>query len=205
MRTWSRPLGFVAAIVIVAGAYYVGRAGRGDDEADAAAVAAPDPGYAARDAVIIETGYDGRERYRLKARVIHQQLDASVIDLEYLEMDYHPGAQSRVPGEAPVSAATASEVWHLTSDHGLVRAGGDDVQLTGNVVVTGTTPSGGGEPVTFSTRSMSINTPTEFIETKDPVTVRWSGHQLDGVGMKADLKAGTLRLESDVHGEFSPK
>jgi hypothetical protein len=62
MRTWSRPLGFVAAIVIVAGAYYVGRAGRGDDEADAAAVAAPDPGYAARDAVIIETGYDGRER-----------------------------------------------------------------------------------------------------------------------------------------------
>jgi len=205
MRTWSRPLGFVAAIVIVAGAYYVGRAGRGDDEADAAAVAAPDPGYAARDAVIIETGYDGRERYRLKARVIHQQLDASVIDLEYLEMDYHPGAQSRVPGEAPVSAATASEVWHLTSDHGRVRAGGDDVLLTGNVVVTGTTPSGGGEPMTLSTRSMSINTPTEFIETKDPVTVRWSGHQLDGVGMKADLKAGTLRLESDVHGEFSPK
>jgi LPS export ABC transporter protein LptC len=205
MRTWSRPLGFVAAIVIVAGAYYIGRAGRGDDDAELAAVAAPDPGYAARDAVIIETGYDGRERYRLKARVIHQQLDASVIDLEHLEMDYHPGAQSRVPGEAPASAAAASEIWHLTSDHGRVRANGDDVLLTGNVVVTGTTPGGGGEPMTFSTRSMTINTPTEFIETRDPVSVRWSGHQLDGVGMKADLKAGTLRLESDVHGEFSPR
>jgi len=205
MRIWSRPLGLVAAIVVVAAAYYLGRAGRGDDDADAAAVAAPDPGYAARDAEIIETGYDGRERYRLKARVIRQQLDASVIDLEYLEMDYHPGAQPQVPGEKPVSAEAAGEVWHLTSDHGQVRANGDDVQLTGNVVVTGTTPSGGGEPMTLSTRSMSINTPTEFIETRDPVTLRWSGHQLDGVGMKADLKAGTLRLESDVHGEFAPR
>jgi LPS export ABC transporter protein LptC len=97
------------------------------------------------------------------------------------------------------------EIWHLTSDHGRVRANGDDVQLTGNVVVTGTTPSGGGEPMTLSTRSMSINTPTEFIETRDPVKLRWSGHQLDGVGMKADLKAGTLRLESHVHGEFAPR
>jgi len=205
MRTWSRPLGLVATIVIIAGAYYLGRAGRGDDDADAAAVAAPDPGYAARDAEIIETGYDGRERYRLKARVIRQQLDANVIDLEHLEMDYHPGAQARIAGEKPVSDAAAGEIWHLTSDHGRVRANGDDVQLTGNVVVTGTTPSGGGEPMTLSTRSMSINTPTEFIETRDPVKLRWSGHQLDGVGMKADLKAGTLRLESDVHGEFAPR
>ena len=46
--------------------------------------------------VIIETGYDGRERYRLNARVIRQQTETGVIDLEHLEMDYHPGAQARV-------------------------------------------------------------------------------------------------------------
>jgi len=204
MKPWSRPLGFVAAIVVVAGAYYIGRLGRGDEDADAAAVTAPDPGYAARDAEIIETGYDGRERYRLKARMIRQQLDGSIIELEHLEMHYHPGAQAPVPGEAPVSAAAASEIWHLTSDYGRVRANGDDVQLTGNVVVTGTTP-GAGEPMTLSTRSLSIHTPTEYIETKDPVIWRWSGHELTGVGMQADLKAGKLRLESDVHGEFSPQ
>jgi len=204
MRTWSRPLGFVAAIVLVAGAYYVGRAGRGGEDADAYAVTAPDPGYAARDAEIIETGYDGRERYRLKAATIRQQLDASVIELEHLQMDYHPGSQAAVPGDTPVSAAAAKETWHLTSDHGRVRANGDDVQLSGNVVVSGTAP-GGGDPLTLSTSTMRINTPTEFIETKDPVTMRWSGHEIKAVGMKADLKAGKLSLESDVHGEFSPR
>jgi len=204
MKTWSRPLGFVAAIVIVSGAYFIGRGGRGGGETDEAIVAAPDPGYAARDAEVIETGLDGRERYRLKAQVIRQQLDAAVIDLEKLEMDYHPGSQPQIPGEAPPSASLENETWHLSSDHGRVRADGDDVQLSGNVIVTGTAPDSN-ELLTLNTRSMRINTPTQYIETQDPVILRWSGHELSGVGMKADLKAGTLRLESDVHGEFSPR
>jgi LPS export ABC transporter protein LptC len=204
MTTASRPLGFVIAIVVLAGAYFIGRGGRGAGESDESTVAAPDPGYAARDAVVIETGYDGRERYRLKASVIRQHLDATAIDLEQLEMDYHPAAQASVPGEAPASARLSEETWHLKSDHGRVRADGDDVQLTGNVVVTGTTPTDS-EPITLRTNSMRINTPTEFIETQDPVSIHWSGHELTAVGMKADLKAGTLSLESDVHGEFSPQ
>ena len=204
MRSYSRPLGLVAIVIILAGAYFIGRGGRGADETDEAMAEAPDPGYAARDAVVIETGYDGRERYRLKASVIRQHLDATAIDLEQLEMDYHPGAQPAVPGEAPASARLSQETWHLKSDHGRVRADGDDVQLTGNVVVTGTTPTDS-EPITLRTDSMRINTPTEFIETADPVTIHWSGHELTAIGMKADLKAGTLRLESDVHGEFSPQ
>lgn len=204
MRSWSRPLGFVAVILLVGGAYFLGFAGRGDNGADASALLAPDPGYAARDAEVIETGYDGRERYRLNARVVRQQSDGGVIDLEQLEMDYHPGAQTDVPGERPTTPAAARETWHLTSERGQVRANGDDVQLSGNVVVTGPAP-GTGSPLMLSTETMRINTPTEFIETDAPVRVRWSGHELLSRGMKADLKAGTLRLESDVHGEFSPR
>jgi LPS export ABC transporter protein LptC len=202
MRAWSRPLGFVAVIAVIATAYYIGRGGRGDNAADTASTLPPDPGYAAKDAVVVETGFDGRERYRLNARVIHQQIDSSVIDLEGLEMDYHPGAQERVAGE-PASAG-ADENWRLKSDRGQVRADGDDVQLDGNVVVNGQAP-GSGAPITLSTETMRINTPTEFIETDGPVRLRWSGHQLDAVGMRADLKAGTLRLESKVHGSFSPQ
>ena len=56
MRNWLRPLGYVAAILIVAGAYFIGRAGGGGEDADEAAADIPDPGYAARDAVIIENG-----------------------------------------------------------------------------------------------------------------------------------------------------
>jgi LPS export ABC transporter protein LptC len=127
----------VLAIALVGGAYFIGIGRRDDNGADNASLQAPDPGYAARDAEVIETGYDGRERYRLNARVIRQQSDGGVIDLEQLEMNYHPGAQAALPGDRPAAPTVAGETWHLTSDRGQVRANGDDVQLNGNVVVTG--------------------------------------------------------------------
>ena len=204
MRSWSRLLGYLAVIEVVGGAYFLGVVARGPNAADSGSSLPPDPGYAARDAEVIETGYDGRERYRLNARVIRQQSDGGVIDLERLEMDYHPGAQPAVPGEQPASGPAAQETWHLKSDRGQVRSNGDDVQLHGNVVVTGKAP-GSGAPLILTTSTMRINTPTEFIETDAPVIFRWSGYQLEARGMQADLKAGTLRLESDVHGEFSPR
>jgi LPS export ABC transporter protein LptC len=188
---------------MVAGAYFIGRASRDAETAETAAATLPDPGYSARDAEVIETGYDGRERYRLTAKVVRQRSQSGVIDLEQLAMNYHPAAQADVPGEAAVPVASG-EAWHLRSDRGQVRANGDDVQLNGNVVVTGPAP-GTGAPLQLSTDNMRINTPTEFIETRAPVKVTWSGHELTARGMEADLKAGTLRLESDVHGEFSPK
>lgn len=203
MRAWKKPLGYVAVIAVIAVAYYMGHGGRGDNSADTTSTMPPDPGYAAKDAVVVETGYDGRERYRLNAQVIHQQIDSSVIDLEGLEMDYHPDAQDKVAGEA-AAPRTSDQKWHLRSDRGQVRADGDDVQLSGNVVVTGHTP-GNDQLLKMTTETMRINTPTEFIETDAPVRLDWSGHTLDAVGMRADLKAGTLRLESDVHGEFSRK
>lgn len=201
--SWTRPLPYVAVIGVVALAYYIGRAGRGGNGADEAAGGTPDPGYAARDAEIIETGYDGRERYRVNAAVIRQQSDTGVVELEKLEMHYHPGAQTGVAGESPPVAA-ATEVWNLESDRGLVRADGDDVQLEGNVRVTGSAPDSG-VPLTFTTSELRIYTPTEFIETQAPVRITLSGYELNAKGLTADLKAGTLRLESDVHGQIARK
>lgn len=201
--SWSRPLAYLAVIAVVAAAYFIGRLGRGDNGTDEAARQTPDPGYAARDAEIIETGYDGRERYRLNAKVIRQQTESGVIELEQLEMNYHPGAQPGVAGESRPAAAD-QEVWHLASDHGLVRADGDDVELRGNVRVTGSTP-GSGAPLSLTTSELRINTPTEFIETRAPVEVTFSGQNWSAKGLTADLKAGTVRLESEVHGKFAPK
>ncbi|HUQ08947.1 MAG TPA: LPS export ABC transporter periplasmic protein LptC [Steroidobacteraceae bacterium] len=201
--TWSRPVAYIAVIGTVAAAYFIGRAGRGVNGVDDSALNTPDPGYAAKDAEIIETGYDGRERYRLSAKHIRQKTEAGVIELETLAMNYHPDAQERIAGETP-SAAADQEIWHLTSDHGLVRADGDDVQLNGNVRVTGPAP-GSGVPLSLTTSELRINTPTEFIETKAPVKVILSGNELNAKGLTADLKAGTLRLESEVHGQFAQK
>jgi LPS export ABC transporter protein LptC len=200
---WRRVLASAVVVATVAFAWFLfGRGGEDDTDTNSAAVAPLDPGYAARDAEVIETGYDGREQYRLKASVIRQQTESGLINLENLEMNYHADTQVRLPGEAP--AAAVGEVWHLTSDRGQVRADGDDVQLTGNVRVTGPAP-GTGEPLSLTTDNMRIHTPTQFIETKAPVTLRWSGHEIDARGMQADLKAGTLRLESDVNGQFAPQ
>jgi len=202
MRDWSRALRYVAAIAVIAVTYFIGVRGSDDDEADAANATAPDPGYAARDAQLIETGYDGRERYRLDARVIRQKTESGVIELEGLAMNYHIESKGESDSAAPASAS--ADVWHLTSDYGEVRSNGDDVQLSGNVRVTGPAPASG-EPLSLTTDNMRVNTPTQFIETRAPVKLRWSGHELTARGMEADLKAGTLRLESDGHGRFFPK
>jgi LPS export ABC transporter protein LptC len=199
MKVWSRLFGYVIVIAVVAAAWYFGIVGHSDNAADSTAVLPPDPGYSALDAQVIETGYDGRERYRLNAKVIHQQGDNGVIDLEQLEMNYHPGAQGDLPGEKPASSKATSGVWHLTSDRGQVRADGNDVQLDGNVKVTGPAP-GSDLPLRLTTSTMRVNTPTEFIETDAPVQIRWSGNVLEAVGLEADLKAGDVRLKSAVHG-----
>ena len=204
MKSWSPALKYAAAIAVIAVAYFIGVRGTAEDDTDAANAIAPDPGYAARDAQLIETGYDGRERYRLNARVIRQRTESGVIELEELAMNYHVESSGKLPGESAPAAVASADVWHLTSDHGEVRANGDDVQLTGNVRIVGPAP-GSGEPLSLTTESMRINTPTQFIETSALVKLRWSGHELLARGMQADLKAGTLRLESDVNGHFYPK
>jgi LPS export ABC transporter protein LptC len=204
MKSWSKPFGFILLMAVIAGAYFVGRTGRSGTAADTGTGMPPDPGYAARDAQVIETGYDGRERYRLNAKVIRQQSETGLIDLETLDMDYHPDAQGKLPGEAPVSNAAVGDLWHLRSDRGQVRADGDDVQLNGHVLITGHSLKSG-EPLTVSTESLRVNTPTQYIETREPVLLRLAGHEIHAVGMQADLKAGTLRLESEVHGSFSNK
>ncbi|MEO8018334.1 MAG: hypothetical protein ABI769_11000, partial [Pseudomonadota bacterium] len=89
MKRWPRILAYVAVIAVIAVAYLIGRGGHDDSSTDVANAALVDPGYAARDAEVIETGYDGRERYRLKASVIRQQTESGVINLENLEMNYH--------------------------------------------------------------------------------------------------------------------
>jgi LPS export ABC transporter protein LptC len=187
----------IGIVAVVAIAIIFSRGGREVGDIDTAEVPPLDPGYAARDAVVIETGYDGRERYRLKAAVIRQQTESGVIDLEQLDMDYHRNAHSG--GQSPSASAGPGEVWHRQ-----VLTEGDDVELKGNVRVTGPAQDGA-EPLSMTTDSLRVNTPTEFIETDSAVVFRWSGYELKALGMRADLKTGKLSLESDVNGHFLPK
>ena len=160
--------------MVVALAWFFVRGGGNDSDTDTAGAIPLDPGYAARDAEVIETGFDGRERYRLKAAVIRQQTESGVIDLERLEMNYHRNTQATA-GEAPVIGGKPGEVWHLTSDHGQVREEGNDVELNGNVRVTGP-PQGGVEPLSLTTETFGSTHPRSSSRPTPPVKLRWSGH-----------------------------
>jgi lipopolysaccharide export system protein LptC len=45
---------------------------------------------------------------------------------------------------------------------------------------------------------------TEVADTRAPVELAFGAHRVRALGMRADLKSGTLRLESDVNGRFTP-
>lgn len=200
-----RPLGIGIVIALVAGVYFISRMSRGSDTDDAAAPQLRDPGYAARDAEVIETGEDGRERYRLTAERIRQQSETGEIELERLAMNYRPTEESTDTGSKPASsnAPGALSAWRVTADRGGVQANGDQVRLDGNVHVIGPAP-GSGAPVELNTEVLFMSLDAEVIRTESPVAVQFSGHRLTAVGLQADLKARTLRLESDVHGTFTP-
>ena len=109
MKGWRRGLAVVASIAAVAVAWIFGTRRQQRQRHRHRGRAAADPGYAARDAEVIETGYDGRERYRLKASVIRQQTESGVIDLEQLEMNYHrrrSGGRRRTDADAAKSGTS---------------------------------------------------------------------------------------------------
>jgi LPS export ABC transporter protein LptC len=196
-----RPVGIAVVIAVIAGAYFIGRSGRNSNDPNANAPPLRDPGYAARNAEVIETGEDGRERYRLTAENIHQHSDTGVIELRGLAMNYRPTLDAKA-GAAPEPPNSALRDWHVTADRGAVQANGDQVTLDGNVQVKGPAP-GSGVPIELTTDVLFMSMNAEVIRTESPVVVNFSGHRVTAVGLYADLKARKLRLESDVHGKIS--
>lgn len=186
MTRWL--VGF-AVIVMVMATILIGRSARAPDAATVDAAPANDPGYAARDAEVIETGDDGRPRYRLRAELIEQAPNDLTITLTHPVLNYTDAKG----GDWRASARSGS----VPPDRELVQLAGD-VQLTGRL-------AGGAEPAQVTTSRLSFDTQREVALTDAPVTIDWSGHRLVARGLRADLKAETLRLESAVHGRFLPR
>lgn len=144
-------------------------------------------GYYVNDAVLTETGVDGRPRIVVQAGTIEQQVaDRSVI-LSRLELDYR---------------TEAAGTWKVTADRGRMPADQTSLQLEGNVTVRGGEP--GGPVAIIRSEQLAYDTGASVIQTPDPVTVVFGQHELNGRGLRVDLNARTLRLESNVNGRFLP-
>jgi lipopolysaccharide export system protein LptC len=147
-----------------------------------------DPGYAARDAKMVQTGTNGRPLYTVNADVIRQQPNDNTIELEQAKLGFYDNNGS---------------LWNARGEHGRVGQNTGVVELADDVHVNGT-PQGSQQPAEISTDRLEFDTNTKIASTKDPVTLTWSGQLIKGKGMRATLNDGRVQLESAVHGMALP-
>lgn len=93
--------------------------------------------------------------------------------------------------------------WSLEADRGWAWPDTERVELEGDVVMRSLR-----QPLA---REATVRTPrltllvNQRLATSDaPVSLDFGRHQLDAVGLRADLDRETLRLESKVNGRFTP-
>lgn len=176
----------VAALAVVAGAVLAWRMLAGYDSQIETRAMEDRRGYYLDDATLTEMGADGTPRIVLRAVHVEQQLSDQSVLLSNLSVDYN---------------AAEAGTWILTADRGRLLADAKSLQLSGNVVVKGAEARG---EAVIQTDQLTYETQTGLVQTAEPVAVRFGKHRLEGRGLRVALNDGTLRLESNVHGRFTP-
>lgn len=185
----SRILIALTILAVIVGSFFIGQSNSPEPANDAAVDRPePDPGYAARDAEVIETDAEGREMYRLNAELIRQDPVSGVVELESIAMNYRTAEDA---------------LWKVNAQRGTVLEAGDRIDLEGKVRVTGPMPDTT-STIALDTESLTFETQQERISTDAPVTMTWTGHKLSSRGLSANLKDGRVQLKSSVHGRFTP-
>lgn len=173
-------------VTIVAGALVAyGMLGGEDDEIEAKA-GDDERGYYLTRATLTEMGVDGAPRIVLRADTIEQRLADQNVYLTDLSVDYN-------------TANTGN--WTVTADRGRLLPDASSMRLSGNVVVRGTETRG---IAIIRTDELTYDTKANVVQTAEPVDVEFGPHTLQARGLRAALNEGTMRLESNVNGQFTP-
>ena len=183
-----RILATVALLALIGGSLLLGRQTRDAETPAPAARPAEDLGYGARDAQLIETGADGRPRYTLNAKLIEQHPKDDRVQLNVVHMIVDDIDGNR---------------WTIDAQRGDILHSGDNINLSGDVHVSGVLP-GTDQPADISSDRLSFDTRTDVVSTADPVTFVWAARQIHSVGIVANLKDSQVQLESAVHAIFQP-
>lgn len=152
-------------------------------------VTATEPlGYYARGARLSGTDEQGRLTYRVFAERLEELPGEEGVQLVGVNVDYQPSDDTE---------------WTLMSATARYARDGSQIDLLGNVEVR-SLPVGGSRSVTIFTDKLVFSPDTSRAETDEKVEIGVGDWQLQGVGLRSDLKGGTLRLESEVHGTLAP-
>jgi LPS export ABC transporter protein LptC len=178
----------VALLALIGGSLFLSRQTRDAETPAPANRPAEDLGYGARDAQLIETGKDGRPRYTLNAKQIEQHPKDGSVQAQIVHMIIDDVDGNR---------------WTVDAERGEIKNSGDNVDLSGDVHVSGMLP-GTDQPADISSDRLSFDTRTDVVSTQDPVTFVWASRQIHSVGIVASLKDSHVQLESGVHAIFQP-
>ncbi|MGH8197089.1 MAG: LPS export ABC transporter periplasmic protein LptC [Steroidobacteraceae bacterium] len=146
------------------------------------------PGYFLTGVELEEFGADGQLRIGLLSISANEDPASGMVRLAEVAVDYH---------------APTGKRWHLTAAEARVPPGGRVVEFEGDVRLRGE-PDEDARAAELETARMTLDTVAETARTKSPVELALGTQRIKALGMYADLKAGKLRLESDVDGHFTP-
>ncbi|MGQ0384910.1 MAG: LPS export ABC transporter periplasmic protein LptC [Gammaproteobacteria bacterium] len=147
------------------------------------------PGYYLTGVDIEEYGNDGRLRIGLQSARADEDAMSGIVRLSDVAVNYH---------------APTGQFWVLTSKEARVPQGLHVVEFEGEVLLSGTPAGRRAAAAEMRTARMQLDTEAEVAMTRDDVELVFGRHRLQARGMRADLKAGKVRLESGVHGLFAP-
>lgn len=184
-----RIIGTLVVLAFIIGTFLLSRGPSVSSAQSTAGEPAEAPGYAARNAEVVETGDDGRPLYTLNADLVRQHPNDNRIQLDSPRMTF---------------IASDGNPWHVRARSGQIREGGANVELFGDVHLNGELP-GAETPAVIDTSILSFDTKTEVVTTHAPVTLDWNGRKLAAVGLVANLNDHQVQLESRIHGSFSSK
>lgn len=146
------------------------------------------PGYFLTGVDLEEFGADGRLRIGLQSISANEDPSSGIVRLAEVAVDYH---------------APTGRRWHLTAAEARVPPGGRVVEFAGDVRLRGA-PGDDASIAELHTARMMLDTVSEIAQTNSSVELAFGSHRMEARGMRADLKAGSLRLQSDVNGRFNP-
>ena len=145
-------------------------------------------GYSARGARLSGTDEQGRLTYHVFAERLAEVPGEERLELIGVNVDYQPADDTE---------------WTLMAASGTYARNRSQLDLLGNVEVR-SMPADGSHAVTIVTDKLLFSPDSSRIESDEKVEIRVGDLHLRGVGLRSDLKEGTLKLESDVHGTIVP-
>jgi LPS export ABC transporter protein LptC len=145
-------------------------------------------GYYLKGARLLGTNDDGDITYVVIAERAEELPEEAQLELRNVLVEYRP--EHEIP-------------WLVSATSARAPKAGSYLDLMGDVQLR-SLPADGSEPTVISTDSLRF-APNEYTaQAGGAVALQVGGQRLEAVGLWAHLKDDSVKLESNVHGQFVP-